>query len=266
MAARAGLRAIAITDHDTLEGSRQALASDLPGDLRLLSGVEISVQPPPAWTQGGGLHILGYGIDLDHAGLAQALQDLLQARNQRIPQILSKLNQNGIKISLDRVLAEAGPGVPGRPHIAMALIKAGIVRDIDEAFDRFLAKGKPGYVDKYRLACRQAFTLIREAGGLPVLAHPYLIPPCRDGKLADLLDALIPMGLMGVEAYYPKHPPQFRDHVLELAEKYKIIVTGGTDFHGDLTPELQLGCGNGNLHIPAAVFETLMEKLENINP
>ena len=261
-AARTGLHAIAITDHDTLEGSRQAFAADTPPGLNLLSGVEISVQPPKPWAHIGGVHILGYGIDLDHAGLSQALDTLLQARNRRIPRILAKLRDNGIDISLDQVEAECGNAVPGRPHVAMAMIKNGTVADIDEAFDRFLSKGKPGYVDKYRLECKQAFDLIHDAGGLPVLAHPYLIPDCRQGKLADLLATFRAMGLMGVEAYYPQHPAEFTQEVITLAQQLNLVVTGGTDFHGELTQGIELGCGRGDLHVPVTVYQTLLESLK----
>ena len=262
MAASAGLFAIAITDHDTLEGSRQALAAGIPAGLNLLSGVEISIQPPAEWADAGGLHILGYGIDLDHAGLNLALQGLLKARDQRIPGILDKLRQNGINISEEQVRAECGEGAPGRPHVAKAMIKAGIVKDIDEAFERFLRKSKPAYVDKYRLNCEEAFDLIRSAGGLPVLAHPYLIPDCRLGRLADLVATLCGMGLSGVEAYYPQHPPEFTQEVIDLAHEFGLLVTGGTDFHGDLTPDIELGRGRGDLHVPASVYQALVEKIE----
>jgi predicted metal-dependent phosphoesterase TrpH len=261
MAAQAGLHAIAITDHDSLEGSRQVFSTEIPDNLQLVSGVEISVQPPASWSHIGGLHILGYGIDLDHAGLAHALEELLRARERRIPQILAKLRQNGIDLPDDQVEAESGNGAPGRPHVAKVMVRHGIVKDIDEAFDRFLAKGKPGYVDKYRLDCRQAFDLIRSAGGLPVLAHPYLIADCRQGRLAEFLKTFCAMGLAGVEAYYPKHPPEFTREVIALAQQLDLVVTGGSDFHGDLTPGIELGRGYGNLPIPAAVYQNLMEKI-----
>ena len=265
MAEEAGLRAIAITDHDTIAGSRQAFAADLPENLELLSGVEISVQPPPAWADSGGLHILGYGIDLDHAGLGQAMDDLLHVRNNRIPMILDKLKDCGINLSLEQVRDEAGQGVPGRPHVALAMIKSGVVESIDAAFDLFLSKGKPAYVDKYRMNCRQAFDLIHSAGGLPVLAHPFLIPDCREGGLAGMLRTLQPMGLMGVEAYYPNHPAPFREQVLALAENLGLLITGGTDFHGDLNPEIKLGCGLGDLHVPSALYDTLLETCQRRN-
>ena len=267
MAAQAGLSAIAITDHDTLEGSRQAFAGRIPPGLELLSGVEISVQPPARWAHNGGLHVLGYGIDLQHAGLEEALVDLRQARATRIPAILDKLGDSGIHIHLDQVTAEAGDdAVPGRPHVAMAMIKAGVARDIDEAFDHYLSKGKPGYVDKYRLDCRTAFDLIRDAGGIAVLAHPCLVPDGRSGKLVELLRDLRAMGLGGVEAYYPKHSPDFTREVVRLAGQLALVVTGGTDFHGELTPEIQMGRGQGGLYVPPTIYQALREACKRQAP
>jgi len=250
-----GLKAIAITDHDTLEGSRQAESSIIPSDISILTGVEISTQAPAGIKIDGSLHILAYDIDLDSTSLQNALVDLQEARNKRIPRIVAQLQHEGIAIELEQVRSEVGHGTPGRPHIAQVLIKSGMAATMDEAFDKYLAKGRPGYVKKYRIDCRQAIGLIRESGGIAVLAHPYLIGA---EQLPSLLDILVPSGLRGIEAYYPEHGPEDVSRYLALAEKYSLLVTGGSDFHGDIMPDIQMGSGRGDLFVPFAVYESIV--------
>nr|MCU0585693.1 PHP domain-containing protein [Desulfobacterales bacterium] len=147
MAVRAGLGAIAITDHDSIAGSREALLEGVPPGLGFLTGVEISAEPPPSYPGSGSIHILGYAIRLDDPELNRALEKLQEARKNRNPEIIRNLKRLGIPISLEEVVREAGEGQPGRPHIAALLVKKGVVGSIDEAFDRYLGNGKPGYVD-----------------------------------------------------------------------------------------------------------------------
>jgi predicted metal-dependent phosphoesterase TrpH len=259
MAAGIGLQAIAITDHDTLEGSRSALKAGIPDGLCFLPGVEISVQPPAQFNLGGSLHVLAYGIDLNNRPLQEALDELQQARFARVPQIIERLVQIDIDISEEQVAAQVEEdGTPGRPHIAAALVQAGVAGDIDDAFDRYLGKGCPAYVDKYRLECRRSFELIRNAGGIPVLAHPYLIKFKQQQAVRDLVALLCDMGLMGIEAYYPRHPAQAVADYLEIARRYDLLVTGGTDFHGALTPDIQLGRGHGDFFIPFEIYQKLV--------
>jgi predicted metal-dependent phosphoesterase TrpH len=261
MADRLGLAAIAITDHDTIEGSRQALASAIPDGLHFLTGVEISANPPQSLSIDDSLHILGYGIDLACGPLQTALEELQRVRDQRTPQIVERLNRLGIAVSLQMVKDQAGDGVAGRPHIARAMIQIGAVASIDEAFDRYLGHGKPAYVDKYRLDCDRAFEIIRLAGGIPVLAHPYLIKRGQPDQLDRLVDALCGMGLKGIEAYYSEHPSEAVRHYLGLAERHDLIVTGGSDFHGDLIPDIHMGSGHGDLFVPFSVYEAIIRSL-----
>lgn len=267
MAVGIGLEAIAITDHDTLEGSRSALKAGIPQGLSFLPGVEISVQPPAHFNLGGSLHILAYGIDLNDPPLQKALDELQQARGARVPQIIERLVSIGIHISEEQVTEQLDQGgTPGRPHIAAAMVHAGFARDIDDAFDRFLGKGCPAYVDKYRLDCHRAFELIQNAGGIPVLAHPYLIKFKPPQGVHDLVDLLRSMGLMGIEAYYPRHPAQAVAEYLAIARKYDMIVTGGTDFHGDLGPDIQLGRGLGDLFIPFEIYQKIALRIKHLLP
>ena len=258
LASRSGLRAIAITDHDTLNGSRQALECGIPAELHFITGIEISTQPATDWDSSGSLHILGYGIDPCHVELGQTLEKFQQVRLERIHRILDRLRRLGIPLTLAQVNAEVGEGAAGRPHVASAMVKAGSVANIDEAFQKYLRKGCPAYVSKERLDCLQAFELIRAAGGVPVLAHPGLIPCPRKDELADLVASLCKIGLKGMEVYYTEHSPQAVAFYMSLAEKFGLTVTGGSDFHGQLTPHVQMGKGTGDLHVPFALFENLV--------
>lgn len=261
MAAQLGLQAIAITDHDTLAGSRSALAGPIPAQLQFLTGLEISTRPPEGFAIHGSLHILGYGIDPDYLPLEQALVELQRARDQRNPQIIQKLNQLAIPVTLEQVMAHAGQGSAGRPHIARAMIELGVVNDINEAFDRFLSKGQPAYVDKYRIDIQRALDLIHAAGGVSVLAHPYLIPGEQAQTVPAIVKCLKNMGLMGIEVYYPHHTLQNIRLYLELARQFDLVITGGTDFHGDLLPDIKLGRGHGDLYIPSSLYAPLASKI-----
>lgn len=262
MASDSGLEAIAITDHDTLEGIRELQRLGIPDRLHMLTGVEISTRAPEGFHQGGSLHILGYGVDTDHAPLQEALTRLQTARETRIPQILERLNGLGIPITMTHILTQTGRRSVGRPHVGAALVKIGVVTDMDQAFDRFLSKGRPAYVDKYRMPCKQAVELIHDAGGVAVLAHPYLVPGGgRADSFSSLLDALCDLGLDGIEVYYPQHPPEAEASYLQMARQFGLLVTGGTDFHGDLSPEIQMGRGRGDMHIPYALYEALAARV-----
>jgi predicted metal-dependent phosphoesterase TrpH len=264
MAVQKRIHAIAITDHDTIEGARLALQSKVQTAPLFLPGVEISTQAPSQFKVNGSLHLLGYGIDVDNRPLADALETLQQARRNRVPRIVKRLNDTGIEIQLNQVAKEVGSGAPGRPHIAKVLMKMGVVASMDEAFDRLLGKNRPGYVDKERIDCHRAMDLIRNAGGVPVLAHPCLIKGKGTFSLEDLVRCLCRMGLMGIEAYYPEHSPRDVTYLLALARNHDLLVTGGTDFHGDVTPHLQMGKGDGQMHIPFSVYQALVDALESM--
>jgi predicted metal-dependent phosphoesterase TrpH len=135
------------------------------------------------------------------------------------------------------------------------------VHSIDEAFDRYLGTGKPAYVDKYRISCRRALDIIRAAGGIPILAHPYLLSLKEAAELEKLVVSLKKIGLEGIEAFYPEHPPNATAFYEELAERHHLLVTGGTDFHGSLKPEIQLGIGTGDFRVPFELYERLSDRL-----
>ena len=177
-----------------------------------------------------------------------------------MPKIIKRLNEQGIAKTRDMIMAEVGQGIAGRPHIASALIKMGVVKNIDEAFDLFLSKGRSGYVEKLRLDIRRTLELIHQAGGLPVLAHPLLVDFKHTENIEALIKSLCDMGLMGVEAYYSQHPPEAVARFLEIAKRLDLLVTGGSDYHGTLLPDIQMGSGTGDLFVPFTVYESIIER------
>jgi len=252
------LGAISITDHDTLAGSKQAQQIGQSSSVRYLTGIEVSAAPPPSTPFSGSFHILGYGINPDDSELNQTLLILQQARKNRNPGILKHLNRLGFDITLAEVVCAAGDGQIGRPHIARMMVKKGFVQSVDEAFDCYLGHGKPAYVDKYRISCQQAIDIIRGAGGIPVLAHPFLLNIRDNNDLEKLFVLLKNFGLKGIEVYYPEHPPAETNYYAHLAQKHELLMTGGTDFHGNLKPEIEIGTGSGNFCVPYRLYEQLM--------
>jgi predicted metal-dependent phosphoesterase TrpH len=253
------LKAIAITDHDTLAGSSAALNSGIPSALEFLTGVEISAAPPPIYHQAGSFHLLGYSIHLADSELNQTLEVLQLARKNRNPAIINRLNELGISISLDEVREEAGDVQLGRPHIAQIMISKGVVSSIGEAFDQFLGTDKPAYVDKYRVQCSKAIGAILGAGGIPVLAHPGLLEFESETQLDDLISQLKQMGIQGVEVYYPEHTADQTRLFAELARRHDLLLTGGTDFHGSIHPDIEMGSGKGNLSVSYEIYEKLIQ-------
>ena len=255
------LRAIAITDHDSIDGAKEAFQAGIPQTLKFLTGVELSAAPPPFLSHAGSFHILGYGIDLENAPLTRALQILQRARANRNPAIIERLNHLGLDITIGQVAEVVGDGQIGRPHIAKVMLQLGYVASIDDAFGRFLGHGQPAYVDKPRISCQQAVDIIKGAGGIAVLAHPFLLELDDPIEMDRLVASLKKMGFEGIEVYYPEHPPQATALYERLAKKYDLLMTGGTDYHGKLKPEIQMGSGTGHLHVPFVRYERLCAAL-----
>ena len=263
MAVRLGLRAIAITDHDTLAGSVAALSNGIPSAIEFITGVEISAAAPPGFRTNGSVHILGYGIHPNHPAITTLLEQLRQARENRNPQILERLRALGMPLDMADLAKIVGDGIAGRPHIAQLMLKKGMADSIDDAFDRFLGKQQPAYVDKYRAPMHEAIEAINRAGGVAVLAHPILNGINDPAAFESFLLTLRAMGLSGIEAFYPDHNQRQTAEYCRLADKYDLVVTGGSDFHGEVTPGIQMGIGDGSLHVPYALFETLVARLED---
>ncbi|HIJ54696.1 MAG TPA: PHP domain-containing protein [Deltaproteobacteria bacterium] len=252
------LRAISITDHDTLEGSRAAASAPIPQSIKFLTGVEISAAPPTSTALTGSFHILGYGICLDDPALNKALVKLQAARRDRNPQIIRRLNEIGCRISLEELQEEFGKSQLGRPHIAQIMVRNGFVKTINEAFDEFIGKGGPAYIDKYRLKCSEAIQIIRNAGGIAILAHPYLLKTTDKKTLENIIITLKNMGMEGIEVYYPEHTPEDTVTYIELARQHHLLMTGGTDFHGAINPDIEMGVGRGGFHVPYKLYESVV--------
>jgi len=251
------LKAIAITDHDTLAGSKEALQAGIPPSLEFLTGVEISAGSPPFYAGSGSFHLLGYSIRLDDPALNQALEKLQQARKNRNPAIIKCLNDLGISITLDEVRREAGEGQLGRPHIGQLLVKKEVVKSMDEAFNQYLGTDGSAYVDKFRIECHKAIELILEAGGIPVLAHPGLLNCKTSDQFDELFAGLKEIGIQGVEVIYSEHTPEQTRLFAELAQRHNLLLTGGTDFHGTIQPHIAIGSGKGDLFVPYELYEKL---------
>ncbi len=255
-----GLGAISITDHDTLKGSKELIESAGASHVHVISGIEISTIPPPSYVVAGSFHILGYGIRLNDPVLNHTLETLQQARENRNPLIISRLNEMGLDISIEEVIQASGEAQIGRPHIAQLMIQKGFVRSIDEAFDVYLGLNKPAYVDKYKLGCQKAIEMIAGAGGTPVLAHPILLGIPDKSRMESLVATLQEMGLQGVEVYYPDHSSENVEFYSKLARSYNLAITGGTDFHGAINPDIQLGYGKGDFFVPYSVYDFLLNR------
>ncbi|MEA3406967.1 MAG: PHP domain-containing protein [Chloroflexota bacterium] len=241
MARRRGLRTIAITDHDTVSGVAEALEAARGTSLEVIPGVELS-------TSSGDIeaHLLGYGIDYTSGALVDRLARFQSLRLQRAKEILRRLRDKGIELSWEQLLDLAGGECVGRPHIARALQDTHYVDSFREAFDRYLAEGKPAYVPRVKMTPSEAIDLVAEAGGVPVLAHPW--------DQRSLVPSLVDDGLIGLEVYYPQYTPSMTAQLKRLAARHQLICTGGSDFHGlSIAPQNHLG----GVHVPAACVQAL---------
>lgn len=254
LAAAEGLSAVALTDHDTLEGIPEFLAAARERRLRAVAGVEISIEFSP-----GTMHMLGYDFRCDDPRLAELLRRIREGRKARNERILERLAELGMPVSSAELSAFAGGEVVGRPHIAQAMVARGYVRDQTEAFERWLAKGRPAYVARYRPTAEEAIAVITAAGGVAVLAHPVSLE-LGEAALIALLRRLRELGLRGLEAHHPEHTPAMRQRYMEIARDLGLVATGGSDFHGGLKPAIRLGRGFGDLRVPDEALDRLLNR------
>jgi 3',5'-nucleoside bisphosphate phosphatase len=257
MAKASNVSAAAITDHDTIDGIADALMAAVPLGIDLIPGIEISSRFPEA-SRETELHILGYFVDWQNLDLQTRLAHLRTTRHTRNPLIVEKLQELGIAITYDEVLALAGNGAVGRPHIARVLMAKGYVTSAKEAFDRYLAAGATAYVPRELPAPAEAIAMIRAAGGVPVLAHPSWLDRSADG-VYKTCERLKLDGLLGIEVHYSTHKPEQTAQYLDTAKRLELLVTGGSDFHGVTKPDIEVGMGRGSLRVP----EKLLEPLRN---
>ncbi|MCD7845062.1 MAG: PHP domain-containing protein [Oscillospiraceae bacterium] len=247
-----GLRAIAITDHDGVSGIEEAQAAGAALGVEVIAGIEISAD-----YRGNRAHVLGYFIDPASPALAPAVNWAVNERAARNEKIVGAMAADGFDISLE-ALGRAYPGaVLGRPHMAEWLMKKGYVSSVKEAFDRYLGDGMPYYRPRERMPMAQAMEVISQAGGVPVLAHPFQYGYDEAERLA-FIQAAIEAGCQGLEAYYSEHSPAQQQWLLDRAAEYGLKVSGGSDYHGSRKPHIQMGSGiQGSLAVPYEALERL---------
>lgn len=238
------LACIAVVDHDTVSGISSTIEAAAAGkdDIEVLPGIELTTE-----YAGLEIHILGYLIDYRHRALRERLAFLKKNRIERIYKIVDKLKDIGIDLKADTVFDIARQGTVGRLHVARAMVKEGIVSSIAEAFIKYIGDKCPGYILGFRLSPYEAISLIKETGGIAVLAHPYSLN--KEGLIPKLID----YGIMGLEVYYPEHTPAMIDFYLNLSKKYNLLVTGGSDCHGSAKSEVKIGA----VKIPYNLVEEL---------
>jgi len=253
LAKQANVSALAITDHDITTGIPEAMAAGQELGIEVIPGVEIS-----SFDGKSELHILGYCVNWNEAAFNQRLARLRESRHRRNPLILERLREAGLDVTYDEVCALAGTESVGRPHIAQLLMQKKYVNSAKEAFDRYLAEGKPAYVARELPTPAEAISWIREAKGVAVLAHPTWVKESGEG-LRTCVKALKEAGLGGVEVHYSTHTKSQTSQYLELARQLDLLVTGGSDFHGVTKPDIDVGNGRGDLKVNPRLLLPLKE-------
>jgi len=220
-AQNAGLACIALTDHDTVEGCARAAAACAAVKMEFISGAELTAEHEDTE-----VHILGYFLDSQNRVLLDRIAKFQSVRQNRIHEMCAALNRLGIPLKAASVFALANCRSPGRPHVARALVQEKLIGNLDEAFEKYLKKGRPAWVPKTKMSALESVQLIHEAGGLAVMAHPGL------NRTDDIIPGLVDAGLDGIECFHTKHSTVMSERYLEIAEKYDLLVTGGSDCHG----------------------------------
>lgn len=239
------LDVIAITDHDTIEGIEKVQSTQ---DILFIPGIEISAEFEST------LHILGYAIDSENEYFRKILDDLQEYRLYRNEHMVEKMNKAGFHLTIGELKEVAKGELIGRPHFARLMLQKGYVSSYQEAFDRYLKKGASFYMDKKRLSPRESIELIIKAGGIAVMAHPYQTG--LDGEeLEKLLKSLVDYGLMGIEVFYSQHTTNQVEEYFGLAKKYDLLVTAGSDFHGENKPHIPLGMNVPYLYLKDFLYE-----------
>ena len=260
LAAAAGCSAVALTDHDGLDGLVRANRRASEMGISFVPGCEVSCAFTP-----GAMHVLSYFVEPGDGPLQAELARLRDDRVRRNERLVERLRELGLPVSFDEVRSAAGSSVIGRPHFASVLVANGAATSIEDAFARWLAKGAPGYVPKARVAVSSFIAAARDSGAVTSLAHPFSLgvePPALDRLLGELVEA----GLVGLECYYGRYSPEERALLAEMAQRHGLVATGGSDFHGSFKPDLLIATGTGDLEVPDEALVSLADRRPNWAP
>ena len=249
-AKNAGLAAIALSDHDTVDGVREAMAEGKKLGVEVVPAIEFSVQSETE------THILGYYIDIENPKLLETLERVIETRRFRNRETCRKLNELGFDITLAEAEAIAPNDFIGRAHFAKLLADKGYTKSVSEGFKLYLENGKYAYCGKQTLTDEEAVRLIKDCGGVACVAHLHLTKK-SDDELREFLTRLKACGLDGIEGYYTEYTPEMQTKYQTLAKELGLIISGGTDFHAKMKPHISIGTGLGNLKIPYSVLETI---------
>ena len=255
LAAELGLAAIALTDHDTTAGLSACAAACREQGIEFVPGIELSCE---RGKERGTLHVLGYFVDPASAPLQRIIDEQIEARDTRNPQIIERLNALRVDVTLDDVQRQAGDGVMGRPHIAAVLVARGYAKSMQDAFNRYIGYGAPAYVRKDRLAAGRAIEAIHHAGGLAVLAHPVQLKAADAADLQQVVMDLKKIGLDGIEVWHSDHAAADIEQFTRLAERFDLLMTGGSDYHGRRKDVMI-----GSQRVPARVLEAMRAARKN---
>ena len=256
-AKRAGLAAIALSDHDTVDGIREAVAEGEKIGVEVIPAIEFSVQSKTE------THILGYFIDIENPDLLKTLKEVVDLRIERNYVTCQRLNELGFDITIEEVRALAPNNFVGRAHFARVLMDKGYTKSVKEGFDLYMTSGKYAYCEKQRLTARNAVELIGKCGGISFLAHPHLTK-LGDDELKEFLKELKGFGLSGLEGDYTDYTPEMQEKYQAMAKELGLLISGGTDFHAAMKPHISIGTGLGNMKIPYSVLEAMKAERDRL--
>jgi predicted metal-dependent phosphoesterase TrpH len=251
-AARMRLTTIALTDHDTLEGVPDARVAADRGGIELIPGTELSLEYAK-----GGMHLVVLWLEPGPGPLQDRLAELRNGRDERNARIVERLSEFGLPIDLDEVLNEAGEGSVGRPHVAAVMVRHGYVDSMEQAFEEYLGNDAKAYVGRERLEPAEAIRLARASGGVPILAHPHTLGIDNRFEMADILVELRAHGLVGIECHYGSYPAEGRSGMVALADRFGLIPSGGSDYHGTYKADVELGIGRVGIAVPDSILDDL---------
>ncbi|OQA49490.1 MAG: hypothetical protein BWY46_00695 [Firmicutes bacterium ADurb.Bin300] len=257
-AKQAGLAAISLTDHDCIDGVKQAVCEGERIGLEVVPGIEFSAKSETE------THILGYYIDVDNEDILCNLSEIKRVRIERTAQTSKLLKELGFDVSVQEVLEIAPGGIVGRAHFARVMANKGYVSSVKEGFDKYLANGKPAYSNRQHLSASQAIRLIKGAGGLAFAAHLHLMRK-TDEELFEFLSRMKEEGLDGIEGYYTDYTPEMQEKYQALAKRLELLISGGSDFHAQMKPHIRIGTGYGNMKIPYSVLDRIKKEKELID-